>query len=57
MSGTALAIAERIVRDTLETIALRHGAKADPVSQAVLRLAESLAEHLDAEVKQMRAEQ
>ena len=56
MTVAALAIAERLVRDALETLALRH-ATGDAVSAAVVELAERLALALDAEVKQMRAEQ
>ncbi len=52
-----LSTAERLVRDALETLALRHHLKRDDVSALVVRLAEALAAQLDSEVKQIRSEQ
>lgn len=50
-------IAAIIVRDHFDTVILRHGSqKDDLVSQAVLRLATALLEHLPGEAKQARAD-
>ena len=57
MTADPLSTADRLVRDALETLALRHHLKRDDVSAAVVQLAERLALALDAEVKQMRADQ
>ena len=60
MTAAAIATAERLVRDALEGLAMRHThgpAASRLVSAAVVQLAERLALALDAEVKQMRAEQ
>ncbi len=54
---TPLATAERLVRDALETLALRHHLKRDEVSALVVRLAEALAAQLDDEVKRLQSEQ
>ncbi len=51
-----LSTAERLVRDALEGLALRHHLKRDAVSALVVRLAEALAAHLDDEVKAIEAE-
>ncbi len=58
MPAAPLSTAERLVRDALETLALRHMVgQVDAVSALVVRLAEALAAQLDDEVKRIRAEQ
>ncbi len=56
MPAATLSTAERLVRDALETLALRHHLKRDEVSALVVRLTEALASQLDDEVKRIQAD-
>ncbi len=57
MPAANLSTAERLVRDALEGLALRHHLKRDDaVSALVVRLAEALAAHLSDEVKAIKLE-